>query len=263
MATSFTALMRSAREERGSLSVEVPDDWMQGRSAFGGLQVALALRAMRGLVPGLPLRTVQAVFYAPVPAGPRRVRAQVMRSGANVTHAEARVEGDGGATLALVIGVFGAARRSAVQVTPEQPAVAASETIELPRVPGITPSFTQQFDVRWLRGRPPFSGDSARAHTVEVSLVDEGPVTEGHIMLIADFMPPLGLSHLRAPAPGSTLTWMLEIFDHRFEHLPLAGWRVDAELLAARDGYTSQTTAIWAPGAVPVAAGRQCMVIFG
>ncbi|HVH33257.1 MAG TPA: hypothetical protein VM847_03985, partial [Tahibacter sp.] len=43
---------------------------------------------------------------------------------------------------------------------------------------------------------------------------------------------------------------------------PAEGWRVDAELVAARDGYTSQSTWIVAPDGRPIALSRQSMVVF-
>ena len=92
---------------------------------------------------------------------------------------------------------------------------------------------------------------------------DEGRATEGHVVAIADFIPPLALSHLRTPAFGSTLTWMMELLAERVDHLPLAGWRVDSQLVAARDGYTSQSVMVWGPGGEPVATSRQSMLVFG
>jgi hypothetical protein len=38
---------------------------------------------------------------------------------------------------------------------------------------------------------------------------------------------------------------------------------VDAELVAARDGYTSQSVMLWAPDGTPVAISRQSMLVFG
>ena len=35
--------------------------------------------------------------------------------------------------------------------------------------------------------------------------------SEALIVALADFIPPLALSMLRTPAPGSSLTWMLEL----------------------------------------------------
>ena len=45
--------------------------------------------------------------------------------------------------------------------------------------------------------------------------------------------------------------------------LPLEGWRVDAEMAAAHNGYINQSLVLWGPGGVPVALGRQTMVVFG
>lgn len=263
---SLSTLLAGARVEGGNLTAEIADDWLQGRSLFGGLQVALALRAMRNLVPDVVLRTLQATFVAPVPAGRVTVRAKILRSGKSATHVEARIvapAADGEATLALVVGVFGAPRSSAVAARPVQPEVAAGKVIELRYVPGVTASFTQHFAVRWLRGRLPFSGDRGLVHVLEVGMHDQGTATEAHVVSIADFIPPIAMSHLTTPSPGSTLTWMMELLIDRVDQLPLTGWRVDAELIAAHDGYTSQRVMVWGPGGVPVALSTQSMLVFG
>src|SRR4051794_23479874 len=105
---SFSQVLASAQGDAHELTLNVPSDWMQGRSVFGGLQAAFALRAMRVLVPDAPLRTLQTTFIAPVAAS-MRVRARILRQGKNATHVEARI-GDDTATQAIVIGVFGIAR---------------------------------------------------------------------------------------------------------------------------------------------------------
>ena len=68
---------------------------------------------------------------------------------------------------------------------------------------------------------------------------------------------------LPRPTPGSSMTWMLELCREDFAALPLDGWRIDAELVAARDGYTSQSTLIHAPHGALAAISRQSMVVFG
>jgi acyl-CoA thioesterase len=254
--------MQSARGEAGVLAVDVPEDWMQGRSVFGGLQVAIAVRAMRALVPDAVLRTLQTTFMSPVQRGLVRARAQVLRRGKSATHVEARLV-DGAETLALVLAVFGTPRSSTVRVAPAQPPVEADKFFELHFIPGLMPNFTQHFAVRWIRGGPPFSGDTALDHVLEVGIRDEGQATESHAISIADFVPPLALSHLSTPAPGSTLTWMLEFLVDRVDQFALSGWRVDAQLVAAHDGYTSQSVMLWGPAGVPVATSHQAMLVFG
>ena len=56
---------------------------------------------------------------------------------------------------------------------------------------------------------------------------------------------------------------MLELLRDPYDDLGMNDWRVDAELIAARDGYTNQSVMLWGPGGEPVALSRQSMVVFG
>ncbi len=258
---SYSELMARVVEGADSASLEVPGDWMQGRSVFGGLQVAVALRAMRQLVPEVPLRALLTTFIGPS-GGVLRARARILRQGKSVTHVEARL-GEDDAPDALVVGVFGTPRPSQVSVTPVQPEVADGAGIEMTFMPGVVPNFIQHFRARWLRGSPPFTGDTRTDHVIAVDMRDRGPTTESHVIAFCDFIPPLALTHLRAPAPGTSATWSLELLTDQFAALPLAGWRVDGTLVAAGDGYTSQRVMLWGPGGVPIAVSVQSMLVFG
>jgi len=261
-ATPYSVLLSQVQAAAGEAKVVVPDDWLQGRTMFGGLQVAIALKAMRSLAVQAPLRSLQATFVAPVPGGPVRARARVLRSGRSATHVEARIV-DGEQTLALVAGVFGLARESSVKVVPQQPAVAPGSPVEMKYVPGMAPAFTQHFAARWLRGGLPYSGATERDNVIELGMRDAGTATEYHVVAMADFIPPIALSFLRERAAAASLTWMLEMLADDVGALPLEGWRMDAHVRAARDGYTHQSLELWGPGGVPVALGRQTMVVFG
>ena len=59
------------------------------------------------------------------------------------------------------------------------------------------------------------------------------------------------------------LTWMLELLTEDASSLPLDGWRIDAMMTAAHSGYINQSLMLWGRGGVPVALGRQTMVVFG
>lgn len=260
---TLSALIRSAVHDGGRMQVDIGDDWLQGRSVFGGLQAAVAVAAMRGLVPAeLPLRTLQMTFIAPVPAGTVRARAQLLRSGKSAVHVEARLEDAAGELLALAIGVFGVGRASRVAHAPELPPASAETLRELRFLPGVTPAFMQHFAVRLKAGALPFSGQPVVSNQFTLDLRDDGPCSEWHLLAIADFVPPVALSWLDAVAPGSSLTWMLELLIDDAAQQPLAGWRVDAELVAAREGYTSQSTWIVTPDGRPAALSRQSMVVF-
>ncbi len=259
----FSEVLRTLTRDADGWSASVPDEWLQGRTAFGGLTAALAVNAMRELLPRpMPLRTLQVTFLAPVPAGRVTIGAQVLRTGKNAVHVEGRLV-DGAQPLAILIGVFGAARESVVRVAPKQAPAESVKPMTFGYVPGVTPAFTQHFSARWLRGGFPFSGATLPQNIIELGLKDAGPTSEAHVLALADFIPPVALSLLKKPSPGSTLTWMVEFLTDRLHHLSLDGWRVDADLTAAADGYTSQSVMLWGPGGEAVALSRQSMVVFG
>jgi acyl-CoA thioesterase len=218
---------------------------------------------MRELVPvDMPLRTLQVTFIAPVPAGGVAIRTQRLRAGRSVIQVEASLC-DGEQTLCRLLGVFGSARPSALDFQPEQPVITATTSKELRYVEGRMPAFAQHFRARWLRGDPPFSGGHQRDNVIQLSLRDDGQPDETHVLAFADFIPPIALSLFNVPTPGSSLTWMLELLRDRYDDLGMDDWRVDAQLIAARDGYTNQSVMLWGPHGEPVALSRQSMVVFG
>jgi acyl-CoA thioesterase len=259
---TLSELLRNARRNSGSLICDVSDDWMQGRSAFGGLQGAFALEAMRTLVDAsFPLRTFQMTFVAPIGAGECTTLASVLRAGKNTMHVEARIVG-GQETLAHAIGVFGLARESIVKRDLPPPPAKKTGT-PLPYVPNLMPAFFQHFDVTLLDGALPFSNQPVHRNVYELGLKDSSTATDAHLIALADFVPPVGLSWMPKPTPGSSMTWMLEFLDQGFAQQPVEGWMVESEMLAARDGYTSQSTTLWSPAGVPTVLSRQSMVVFG
>jgi hypothetical protein len=262
----FSDVLGSMTRAGDGWTVRIESDWLQGRSAFGGLQAAIALRAMRAIAPLHPLRVLQTTFIAPVPEGTARVSAQVLRSGKTTVHAEARIF-DGESVAAVVIGIFGQSRPSEIRVVPPPPALEPGPSpIDLPTAGGF-PAFLQHFQMRWLHGAPPGSGSPSPKAIVEVGLRDSALASEAHVVALADATPPVALSMLKARVPGSSLTWTLEMLqdggDAGLAALPLSGWRLDVELVAGAGGYTSQSETVWGPGGEPVALSRQCMVVFG
>jgi acyl-CoA thioesterase len=260
--TPFSVLISRIQAADGESMLDVPQDWLQGRTLFGGLQAVVGLAAMRSLAPAAPLRSLQVTFLAPVPGGPVRARARILRSGKSATHVEARIV-DGDNTLAFMIGVFGLPRPSAVTLRPQQPDVTPESPVELPWVPGVTPSFTQHFKARWIAGGRPWSGIERPDSVIELAMRDQGSATEFHVLAMADFIPPIALSYLKTPVAAASLTWMLELLSEDVSSLPLDGWRLDAMMTAAHSGYINQSLMLWGPGGVPVALGRQTMVVFG
>ncbi len=220
--TPFSVLLSRVRASDGAALLDVPEDWLQGRTLFGGLQAVVALAAMRTVAPPSPLRSLQVTFLAPVPGGPVRATARILRSGKNTTHVEGRIV-DGDNTLCLMVGVFGSGRASSVTLRPQQPDVTPAKVIELPWIPGVTPNFTQHFKARWMVGAPPWAGSTNPDNVIEIGMRDGGPPTESHLLAMADFIPPIALSFLTKPVPAASLTWMLEFLTDDVGSLPLDG----------------------------------------
>jgi hypothetical protein len=259
----FSTLLAAMARDGDTWTVSVEDTWLQGRSVFGGLQGAMALRVMRPHVrEGLPLRVFQMNFVAPIPPGEVRLSSRLLRAGKNTAQVESRILQDGN-TAAIAVAVFGASRPSRVRVMPERPAIDASAAFDMPHVPRVLPNFAQHFDVKWLRGGLPFTGASIPEASIELGMPGEETTTAEHIVAIADMPPPVALNYLDARAPGSSMTWSLEMLTESVAHLPPRGLRLDCTLVAARDGYTSQSVTMWGPGGEPIALSRQSMVVFG
>ena len=263
--TGFTTLLAQARQEGDAWRFKVSDDWTQGRTAFGGLQAAMALTAMRKLVPAqVPLRVLQVTFIGPVAPGDVTVQARVLRTGKSVTHVEARLF-SGNDTGCLVVGVFGSTRESTLRIDntryPEWPAVDGLKN--MPLFPGVTPNFLQHCALRWARSTPPFSGASD-AHTGIYIRLDEPVRSEAHMAALCDIIPSPALSMLKKPAPASSLTWTLELL--RSDYLESGDtpdwWLMDAEVTCGESGYLSQTGLLWDAQRRPVALSRQTVTAF-
>jgi acyl-CoA thioesterase len=261
----FRELLDGLRRDDDGWLLTLGDDWLQGRTAFGGLQAALAVRALRDLVPAeLALRSLQTTFIAPVGAGELHLRAQLLRTGGSTVHAEARIV-DGDQTLCLVVAVFGKSRPSALTIAPAQPEpeLPADAAREFPYIEGVTPAFTRHFVMRWSRGGFPFQGASEPRTCIHVRHREPQTLDETHLIALADTVPSPGLSVLKKRAMASSMTWTLELFDQRTDFSSDAFWRMDTEVSVGGDGYLGQSAQLWTPDGRLSALSRQSVVVFG
>jgi len=265
----FSEVLRSVRAQDGAWTATVPDTWGQGRTSFGGLLSALAVRAMRDLVPGGPLRVLQTTFIAPVAPGTVRIEAKVLRSGKSATHVEARLY-DHGQVACLVVAIFGAARESVlnIELAPPGLSVTPEQSRPFPWIEGVTPAFTRHCEMRWASGKMPFQGAGEPKTRIYVGFRDEpfagnGLLGEAQLIGYADIIPSPGISMLRKPSPASSLTWTLEILTDDYGSARSGLWLMDAEVTSGRQGYLSQTATLWSPEWKAFALSRQSVVAFG
>jgi acyl-CoA thioesterase len=248
--------------------VRVPGHWRQGRTVFGGLQAALAVRAMRAVMtgdPSLPLRSLQTTFVGPLPAEVDvRLCAEELRVGGAATQARCDLLHDG-QVACTAVAIFGAARSSGISVEIPRPAVDVDpETVaDLPDVPGVTPAFIGHFRVRWAAGAVPYTGAREPRTAIFVKVRDHECRPEDALIALSDAIPPPALSMLTTPRPASSLNWTLHLLGDSAA-LPRDDWAlVGAEVRAGADGYLSQTSVLWGPGGHAFSVGHQSVAIFG
>lgn len=241
--------------------VLVPDGWGQGRAVFGGLTVAYAVRALEdGVAPGRRIRSVSATFFSPAVVGELQIVRVATRVGRAATLAEVHVRQDGELRLS-VSAVFGEDRATAIAVPPLVPPPLGAPGPVLPYIPDVTPEFTRHFAYRFHAGGLPFSGADVAAFAGEIQARKAGPVDAGVLLALLDAWPAPALSLLRAPAPASTVSWLVGFVE------PPTGdaadtWRYEAGTPAAGEGYATVEAALRRADGALVAWSRQVQVEF-
>ena len=257
----FTDLMASIRHETDELLVDIPEDWMQGRTTYGGLSAALCLEAVfRSSADMPPLRSADIAFVGPT-GGPVRLKAETLRAGKSVTFAGADLIGDKGLATRSTF-AFGAARASAFDfddmAAPDLPAPEESENFF---TTGAGPSFTAHYDVKLARGARPVSGSSVYDHYLWVRHKDERATSVSALLALADMPPPAVLPMFRELAPISSMTWHLNFLVDA-PTTQDGWWLLQSCAEHAREGYSSQNMRVWNSDGAPVIAGRQSVAIF-
>lgn len=259
---SFTQALALLPDDNASIGAITPE-WAQGRAAFGGLLVGMALRT---IAPRMPperrLRSVLVDFISPAEVGPIRVETRVLRDGRALTHVEARLV-QGGDVRVVVLAAYGAARATAIRwdAPPPAPVPLPDGLAAFPYIEGVTPRFTRQFEYRWTSGTLPFQGGDDPRIGGWVRLAEPVPVDEAVVVALLDAWPAPVLPLLKGPAPASTATWMVDLLAP-IDAAADAWWRFEGTTLGAGEGHASVDGRLWGPDGRLVATSRQLVVEF-
>lgn len=255
--TSLPHLLADAVPTENGFTTEIPANWLQGRTAYGGLSSALALAAAKQVEPDLPpLRSAQVAFVGPL-AGPVSVTATKLRRGRNAAFIQADITSEAGLGLRTTF-VFMAQLESAIDhdgtaATRHAPPPADAELYTGPKE-FFTGNFNF-FDLKheagpteWLRwGR----------------LIDrEALDPEIELMVMGDALPPAAFKLFARMTPLSSLTWQVNILQPAPSTRD-GWWLLEAETDSARGGYSSQSMRMWNADGTLVAEGMQGVAIFG
>lgn len=249
------------RGTAGRIETTIPDDWMQGRTTYGGLTAALCLEAALELVPDMPVRAAQVAFIGPV-GGDVVISPSVLRRGKSSAFVNADLVSEEG-IMARCLFTFGAKRPSALnQRSRDWPQVDGPEACP-PFFGERRPKFAHNFNIRLAAGEHPMSGAAKGDMTLWLRHKDEGALWNATTMLsLADAPPPAAMTMMREPAPISSMTWMAEFLTD--EITTTEGWFLaHHEAQATKDGYSSQSMRLWNRSGEPVMIGRQTVAVFG
>ena len=256
--TSITDILAAATPTEGGFTATITPNWLQGRTAYGGLSSALALHAAQACEPDLPpLRSAQVSFIGPL-AGAVTVTATKLRRGRNAAFIQADIVSELGLGYRATF-VFMADQPSRIDLdgglhTDRRPPAPGAELYT-----GPPEFFTGNFnffdykdglgDAEWLRwGR-----------LRERAGLD--PMVE--VMAVADALPPAALKLLgKGPTPLSSLTWIVNLLTPTPKTAD-GWWLLSASSEYAKNGCSSQTMMLWNADGEPVAQGMQSVAIFG
>ena len=257
---SLPETLAAARPTATGLIATIPDNWMQGRTSYGGLSAALALEAARKSAPDLPpLRSAQVSFVGPL-AGEIEVTTRLLRRGRNASWITAEVTSEAGVGLVATFVFMGPIESSLhLNEMPLLPGIMPAEDA-VPLPPNVGPGFIDNFDRRFALPREA-QRDGEICWWLRVKdRAGLDPMVEA--MLIGDGLPPGVMFLLGGRVAVSSMTWIVNLLTP--EPTSSDGWyMLRAAGNYAENGCSSQDMAIWDSSGRPIAAGMQAIALFG
>lgn len=266
---SFEEAVSSTKQSDGSWSWTTHESWLQGRTVFGGLTVAAVAKALTAdVLSEVPedneapqLRTIQYVFPAPLLPGAAQIETSVDRRGKSATFASAAVVQEGN-IIGRANAVFGVGRESKIVKRPSVSPldVDFEASTKIPYLEGVTPVFTNQFDLHWAVKEFPFTGSQEGIvggycrHNTNAS----GPEA---VLALLDAWPPSVLPIMNAPAAASSVALTMHIVADDTEFGPEDLFEFCYETRSASNGYATEIGELVLRGEV-IAWVEQLVAVF-
>lgn len=262
MTTTLDAIIASAEANAAGWCYHIDGDWMQGRTAYGGISAALALDSVLRNHPGdAPLRTAQISFVGPV-GGECQVATRLLRQSKSSRFVAADLSSDLGYGTAATFS-FMKGRASHIDhrliAAPDVPHPDALAPI--PDHPA-RPAFTRHFEMRPIRG-PGFGHGLDEGHIQTWVRWVEPPSCDPHIALlaVADSLPPAAMTLFTQFGPVSSSTWIQHFLtDH--PHSDDGWWLMETRTRHVADGFSAQSMIIWNSARDLVSVGGQGVALY-
>ncbi len=261
MKLGYNDLLRSFNENNGELSITIPDNWMQGRTTYGGLSAALCLEAVYKKHSKLPtLRSAQVNFIGPA-SGRVSINTRVLREGKSVSFIEAEMKNEK-EILTHAVFCFGAERKSKLNhIFGSPPNYKSVEDSASLLDETFAPAFTQHFDCRLAKGKLPFFGSNKHEHSIWVRLKEQAMVNPVLLLAIGDMPPPAISPMFKELAPASSINWTINFIQNK-PKTKKGWWLIKSSAEDAQDGYSSQDMQMWNDSGELVLTSRQSVAYF-
>ncbi|MFI7587013.1 acyl-CoA thioesterase [Spongisporangium articulatum] len=254
-------------------TADLPPDWTQGRTAFGGLVAALAADvAARVCGPDRPIRSLDVAFVAPL-TGPVEVTVEELGAGRSATQLSVSLRSAQTGELGTRVHVVGAAARDSAVVVRAEPTDLpgdgdpAAQGVELPYLDGVTPVFTQNVRYQWCGEAFPFTGSGPSGTRIRGWCRHRTPAAGlAAVVSLLDAWPPAVLPMLTGPAPASTVRWSVAVTGDVEAVAPDTWLWFEADVVQAADGYLTEVAALYRPdgggGFELLARGEQLIAVY-
>ncbi|TPG49661.1 thioesterase family protein [Sphingomonas glacialis] len=257
--TPIRDILAAATPIAGGFRAEIPSDWLQGRTAYGGLSSALALHAAQGIEPDLPaLRSAQISFIGPL-AGAVSVTATKLRRGRTAAFIQADIVSEAGLGYRAMF-VFMAEQPSRIELKGGLARPLPPPAPDAQLYTGPDDFFTGNFNFLDLKEEAKGEAEWLRwARLRDSAGID--PMVE--VLALADALPPAAFKLFGKDfVPLSSLTWIVNLLTPTPATTD-GWWLLSAESQHAVNGGSSQSMMLWNADGVPVAQGMQSVAIFG
>jgi len=256
--TGLPAIIAALEPIEGGWRSAIPANWLQGRTAYGGLSAALALHAAQRSDTDLPpLRSAQVAFVGPL-SGDVEIRASRLRRGRNAAWIQADIVGEAGLGLRATFVFMGAVASSVEYRSGSAPDYPVPDADTRTYKGHAAVSFTQNFE--FVDRRDASVGPAEWLRWVRLNERDGlDPMVE--LIAIGDCLPPAALKLIGGPAPVSSMTWQLNVLGPHPATRD-GWWLLRADTAYASAGSSSQPMAIWNADGVAIAEHIQSVAIF-
>lgn len=242
--------------------VDVPDGWQQGRGAFGGLVVALLVRAAEAALadPSRPLRSLSAELCAPTLPGPTDIRVEILRAGSGATTLAVRmIQAD--EVTAHASAVFARVRDPEVRWTelaaPTPPAFDTFASF----LPEGAPVFARHLDMRPVHA-PVFAGaDDTRTEGWIRFRHPPATLDVAVLAMLCDVWWPAAFARLTTPRPTATIAFTFQPLADLAGRSPGDPVIHRAHSPATRGGYSVELRELWSAAGELLALNQQTFAV--